>query len=1596
MGLAVMMGVQTPAMAAETSQESTTQETVLEPQAEEGETVQVEIAESQAEEIETTQVEIAESQAEEIETTQVENVESQAAEAETEQTDTTELQSEEVNETETQTEETAISTENAESQVEEASEQVGQAEQETEAEVAVLEAAEEDGWHQNDDGSRYYIKDGEILKYCVEKIGDFYYGFDDNGTMYADSEFSIWNEETEEYDDYQAKEDGSLYVNEWYILNEWNTYYYGADGKRYSGLQTIEGKQYYFDESGWFYKDTIVTIEDGKLYLCDEEGVATELANNDWTEVNGEYYYVKDGQVLKECIEKIGDFYYGFGWKGAMYADREFSIWNEETRESHYYRAKADGSLYVNEWYDDGHEKYYYGADAEAYTGLQTVEGKQYYFSNWGSLFRDKIITAEDESRYYCDAEGIATKLPETGWAEMGGNYYYIKDGEFLKNCLEKIGDFYYGFDYDGSMYANTEFAFWNKETQNREYYRAKADGSLYVNEWYEDGSHTYYYGADGTACRGLCTIDGKIYYFNESNWLCKDTIITAEDGTLYYCGEDGAAMEIEDNSWIQVNGKHYYIKNGEILRHCVEKIGDSYYGFDWNGDFYPEGEFYIWDSETGKSIYYYASADGSVYTNRWGVTASGWSGPCYYGADGKRCSGVQTIDGVQYVFYDSGSMYLSTFTTVDGACYYCDAEGKAEMIPDNQLYYAEDGYWYYIQNGNIVRSCSLEINGKKYSFDLYGRMQTMGMRVNSDGTYRDYISTWVSIGDNWLYYGEDGHAYKDGIYEIEGVKYHFANEYMSKSEIVKDGDIYYVAAANGALTQIPDNGWVQIGTDYYYAENGAIVKSGIRKVNNVYYAFDKNGKMYADGEYECGSVTCRARADGSLYVLQWYQDVDGSWYYYDQNADRVKCGKATINGNVYLFDSTRTMKVNGVVQDGDNYYLADENGLWVQTPGWVQKDGNWYYVRSDGSLCTDILEDRNVYYYLNPVMETNVELKSIDGVLYNIDAAGHLAMVPDGFYKKSETVMINSSTRIVEHLYYVSDGKIPQKGWKVIDGNWYYFEDLDLTGMCRPVVGCTYKIDGKYYLFNADGTMVSNGWKLVDDVWYYASASGALATEDTVINGTLYHFDENGAMQEETEKKTGVVVEDGKCNFYSEDGILLKSETGQGWHLFGGAYYYLQEDKILKDVSYKLPDGKWYRFDSQGRMLANTFYEEPYGSYWYGESGAALTGWFMLAGNWYYASTVTGRLYTGYHIINGVKYYFDRNGIMQNKTLVTRYPDCRLSVIDASGAVTDIKVMEDGWSYYNGEWYYYYNNGCAYYGWVDDYYVNIGIMYRNSVVTSYDSGNTTKYYVGEDGTRQKNTWCEDEDGLYYAKADGTLARNEWLNIDGKLYYFDDQWKMSTKKLTKKGAFTEDGQYFSPDGYAQGWVFVDGNYYYKEGEDFVSNQSKKINGDWYLFDLQGKMVTGFSTPEITSEYDDNYYYYGNDGRRQFYTGWQLINGKWYYFDESSRAAKGWKTINGVKYYFETITKATDEYNNEYFVGNSDHFMYTGYGIIDGEFYYFDANGACQGIERGYVGWHLDDSGNWYYIRNGHAVTGTTVIDGVLYEFDGYGVWNLKS
>ena len=417
---------------------------------------------------------------------------------------------------------------------------------------------------------------------------------------------------------------------------------------------------------------------------------------------------------------------------------------------------------------------------------------------------------------------------------------------------------------------------------------------------------------------------------------------------------------------------------------------------------------------------------------------------------------------------------------------------------------------------------------------------------------------------------------------------------------------------------------------------------------------------------------------------------------------------------------------------------------------------------------------------------------------------------------------------------------------------------------------------------------------------------------------------------------------------------------------------------QMLKDGSYRMPDGKWYAFDESGKMQSN----KQIGKRWYGESGAAQTGWFQKANYWYYADLESSELYTGFHQIGGKQYYFDKEGVMLTGEAVV---DGELVTADENGAIT-ISALTDGWSSHNGEWYYYVK-GRPYTGWIGDYYIRNGKMARDSVV-GYDSFSG---YVDENGIRQKSTWCAG--GLYYAKEDGTLVWGDAIKIDGKWYAFgwnDFSGPVITTEVAywahdvADGVYAEDGARILAINYPQGWSCIDGNWYYKNKYNFVYNQTMKINGDWYCFDIHGKMITGFSKPQTiiydlgrTTEYtyDNAKFYYGADGRRVYYTGWQVIDGNWYYFNANSEAVDGWQMIGGVKYYF----------------GKTDHFMYTGYKVIDGDLYYFDASGASQGISESVTGWHQQD-GDWYYIRNGHVVTGTSVIDGILYKFDDTGIW----
>ena len=997
-------------------------------------------------------------------------------------------------------------------------------------------------------------------------------------------------------------------------------------------------------------------------------------------------------------------------------------------------------------------------------------------------------------------------------------------------------------------------------------------------------------------------------------------------------------AANLTDGWHQDSEGNYTYVKDGRLLTNCVEKIGGSYYGFDWYGKMYANTIFSSLDP-TDKVFYFYrASESGALYANQW---YSGEYAINYYGENAKICTGLQTINGIQYLFDSNGALISSRIVLVDDTNYYCDTNGVAHKMPNNQWYKSDDGAWYYVQDGKLLKDCTAQIDGKWYHFEYYGELKTDGLNTDASGALR--INSWVYDGTYWYYYGEDGTAYTYGVYEISGAQYYFdMYSRMAVSEVCTDGTNSYIADKNGQLTQVAKDGWFLFDGDYYYVENGQLKTNGAYKINGSWYAFGYTGKMCVDSDFNGfgSSLYYRAKADGKLYCSEWYQDDEKNWYYYKEDASMAR-GTTKIGETTYYFDVDGVLKANGAVEVGDSYRLADENGSWIQTPGWVCVSDSWYYVLNDGTLYTGILEENGATYYLSPKMAKNVGLLDVDGVAYQIAENGLATKVADGFYHKDT----------LNHLYYVSNGKTATAGWLKVDGKWYYFAEKDSAGIYYAVTGTNYTIDGKLYHFNSDGTMASQGWGLYEDgSWYYASASGELSTGDVTLGGTAYHFDENGKLQ------SGLVV---------ENGILQETGNAQGWSLLGGNYYYLKDGALLKNVSRRLSDGKWYGFDATGKMRTNIIADGRF----YGKTGAAQTGWFTVAGKWYYASSVNALLKTGLHVINGAEYYFDRNGTMQTGEFVV---NGKLFTTNENGVVLSKTTMKNGWTNCQGSWYYY-QNGIAYTGFVGAYYVIDGKMVSNRIV----EWKGKRYYVGEDGKYLVNTWCND--GYSYATEDGSLVCSEWKTIDGKQYYFYWEGVLYPYFYYGKGVYTKEGAYLSPDGYAQGWQLIDGIYYYKEGNQFIRNQSKKIKGDWYLFDAHGNMVTGFSSPEIigydTYTYDDAKFYYGADGKRVNYTGWQVIDGNWYYFNSKSEAVDGWNIINGTKYYF----------------GKTNHFMYTGYKVISGDLYYFNGSGACQGLDNTFTGWHQQD-GDWYYIQKGHVTTGTIAVDGRLYGFDSNGVW----
>ena len=192
-----------------------------------------------------------------------------------------------------------------------------------------------------------------------------------------------------------------------------------------------------------------------------------------------------------------------------------------------------------------------------------------------------------------------------------------------------------------------------------------------------------------------------------------------------------------------------------------------------------------------------------------------------------------------------------------------------------------------------------------------------------------------------------------------------------------------------------------------------------------------------------------------------------------------------------------------------------------------------------------------------------------------------------------------------------------------------------------------------------------------------------------------------------------------------------------------------------------------------------------------------------------------------------------------------------------------------------------------------------------------------------------------------------------------------------------------------------GWQVIDGKkYYLKSDGKMVMNDVEKIDGVYYGFDQDGVMITnGFC------KWSNNgrTYYFGEDGTKFEGSGWELIDGNYYYFQPSGNSwiiKAGFQDIEDTdgKTYTFYFNSAGTMYKNRrftykgysYYVDEKGH-RRTGFtkAVINGKNYYFNlrtkTGSKGEPVGSAITGWQkIKDY--WYYFDKtyGRAQTGPTV------------------
>lgn len=203
---------------------------------------------------------------------------------------------------------------------------------------------------------------------------------------------------------------------------------------------------------------------------------------------------------------------------------------------------------------------------------------------------------------------------------------------------------------------------------------------------------------------------------------------------------------------------------------------------------------------------------------------------------------------------------------------------------------------------------------------------------------------------------------------------------------------------------------------------------------------------------------------------------------------------------------------------------------------------------------------------------------------------------------------------------YYINADGSKHKGWLTLNGTRYYFDSK--TGVQHKGWMKDSKGNRRYFTSNA-GAMVT-GWleNSKGQNRYFDPKTGIMKTKWLALNGKKYYLYHPSGVAAE-----GVFLTDGK----------------------GDARYFYNETLYMATGWLTNSKGEKRYFDKDG-VMATGFAEIGNSTYYfYSGNGKMATGWLENSrGQRRYFDPKTGKMYTGVHTINGKKYTFNSDGVLQ------------------------------------------------------------------------------------------------------------------------------------------------------------------------------------------------------------------------------------------------------------------------------------------------------------------------------------------------------------